>query len=121
MNSGSLINNLLASNSAMPEVGMGATLLSYTDRSPATVVAWDAKKMVVIVQEDNYTRIDSNGMSESQEYEYTPNPNAPLEFFKWTKKGWVRMMYNKETNRWNMRPSGGLCVGHRERYYDFSF
>lgn len=121
MKTGSLINNLLAQNSNKPEVGMGATLLSWTDRDPATVIAWDDKKLVVTVQHDDYQRIDKNGFSESQAYEYTQNDTNPTETFKWTKKGWVRIVFNKETNRWNQRPSGGLYVGRRERFYDFSF
>ena len=121
MKSGSLVNNLLASMSNAPQIGMGATLLSYTDRNPATVVGWDMVKAIVTVQEDDYKRIDKNGLSESQEYEYTQNTSNYKVSFKWTKKGWVRVVFNPETNRWKQSPCGGLYIGEREKYHDFSF
>lgn len=104
---GSLINHLMARGGAKAEVGMGATILSWTDRHPATIVKVTASQ--VHVQRDNYKRIDNNGMSECQEYEYTPNPNASVEVFRVTKKG----LKNKSGNY--------LSIGEREKYYDFSF
>ena len=48
-------------------VGMGATEMMYSDREPYTV-----QKVVspsrVIVTKDKWTRVDSNGRSECQEY-----------------------------------------------------
>ena len=68
-----------------PVVGMGATRLMYTDRKPLTIVEVLRTKsgtlVGVKVQEDNARRIDSNGMSESQEYEYSPNPEAAVRIY----------------------------------------
>lgn len=119
---GSLVNHILSRESVVPQIGMGATLLSWSDRTPATVIDWDAKKKLVTVQIDNYTRIDTNGMSESQDYEYTANPDGAIYRYKWIDgKGWVCMVKNPETGRLIQSKCGGLTVGRRERFYDFSF
>jgi len=118
---GSLINHLMG-NSLQPDpfVGQGATFLSWTDRYPGTVVSWDGKR--VGVQEDKYVRVDGNGMSESQEYTFTPNTEATIRYFQKNKNGdWKAVVFNEETKRWNKVSCGGLHIGHRERYYDFSF
>ena len=71
---------------------------------------------------DDYQRIDSNGLSESQEYEYTPNPNGHTRIFRKDKKGqWVQHYVNPETKRLVQSRGCGLRLGAREKYYDFSF
>lgn len=117
---GSLVNHI-ASRGKIPEitVGMGATLLSWSDRTPGTVV--DIKGNIVAVQEDNYTRTDNNGMSEMQEYEYTPNPQGTIHFFRIKGERVEKIHRNGETKRWNKIADGGVAFGRRERYYDFSF
>lgn len=104
---GSLINHIMARGSVMPEIGMGATICGWSDRYPATIVK--ITKTQVHVQHDDYKRIDSNGMSEQQEYEYTRNTNGPVIVFRLSRGG----LRSKSGNY--------LCVGRRERYYDFSF
>lgn len=104
----------------VPEVGMGATLLHWTDRTAATVTAWDGT--VVTVQEDNVQRVDTNGMSETQRYEYTPNPDGRLRFFKRNSRGQWKRCDRSESGRWKFLGNGeGLLLGRREHYYDFSF
>lgn len=123
---GSLVNHLhsrAVRGEPEPHVGMGATLLSYTDRSPATVIkVYDVRGVVYIdVQTDTYRRIDSNGMSEMQEYDYTPNPAGYIQTFRKTTDGfWQGCYKNSATGRYNKR-DGGLRLGARERYHDFSF
>ena len=56
----------------IPRVGMGATHLCGSDRYPYTVIEVLAPDRVV-VQADFSRRIDNNGLSESQVYEYAPN------------------------------------------------
>ena len=107
---GSLINHLMAGeNAPMPVVGGPATVLSWSDRKPGTVIGWD-----------DYTRTDSNGMSEDQDYEYTRNPNNPICCFRRDANGWVAIYRNELTGRWK-KTSGSVYFGKRERYYDFSF
>jgi hypothetical protein len=40
-----------------------------------------------VVQEDDARRIDRNGLSEQQVYEYTPNPNGHRRIFRKMKNG----------------------------------
>lgn len=120
---GSLTNHLrsrMVNGQPEPVVGMGATLLHWTDRTACTVVGWDGK--ILTVQGDNAKRVDSNGMSECQDYEYTPNPNGGLSYFKKTKSGfWVGVRKNPETGRWVQSRGAGLTLGVRMQYHDFSF
>lgn len=104
---GSLINYLLSLGGAKPEVGMGCTILGWTDRHAATIVK--VTKTQVHVQRDIATRIDKNGMSESQTYSCAADPTADVEVFRVTKKG-------LRNNRGN-----GLSIGKREEYYDHGY
>ena len=121
---GSLVNHLesrMVIGAPEPEVGMGATMLGWTDRYPGTVIAWDGK--VLTVQGDTATRTDSNGMSESQEYDYTPDPSGSLTRFKRDRQGMWREVHTSEKGRLVFCEGGGngLILGRREKYYDFSF
>lgn len=104
---GSVMNHLMTS-SAQPEpvVGMGATICCWSDRHAATIVK--VTQCQIHVQEDIATRTDSNGMSDCQTYSYAPNPDAPVIVFRKTKRGW-------------RSKSGGLLIGTRREYYDYSF
>ena len=104
---GSVLNHFMTT-SAQPEpvVGMGATICCWTDRHAATIVK--VTRCQIHVQEDIATRTDDNGMSESQRYEYQPDPNGAVIVFRKTKHGWKSK-------------SGGLLVGVRRHYHDFSF
>lgn len=106
------LNNRLMENiaPAVPEVGMGATILSFSDRHAATVVEILTPKKVVI-QRDNAKRTDSNGMSESQDYEFTPDPNGAKIIITLRKNG-----------RWlEQKGSTVVNLGRRSAYHDFSF
>lgn len=103
-----------------PVVGMGATITHWTDRDAATVVAWDGK--IIQVQQDHAKRIDGNGMSDAQRYEYEPNPDGRVYAFRRNKSNrWVPVRFNEQTKRWNNAEGCGLIVGFRDRYYDYSF
>lgn len=112
---GNLSNRIQESPSSItPEVGMGCTILMYSDRHAATIVEVKSPRLIVI-QRDTATRKDKNGMSESQEWEFTPNPSAEREEVSLRKNG-----------RWmlaNGRMSNGTVVriGERDEYYDFGF
>ena len=110
----SLINGIMGSSAnPLPTVGMGATRLGYTDRHPCTIVAVTAKS--VTVQDDFYKRIDDNGMSESQEYEYTPNPEGYKAVYTLRQNG----AYVRQGS--SVKDGERLAIGFREKYYDFSF
>ena len=103
-------------------IGMGATMSVGSDRYPATVVEIEMVKdvMYVTLQSDEYKRIDKNGFSESQEYEFNPDPNGSLYIVRLDKKGrWEQVYKNKETNRWNKYShSSRFYIGDRDAYSD---
>lgn len=108
---GNLMNRIAEDAAQIaPAVGMGATITMYSDRRPATIVEVRTAKMIII-QEDDATRTDSNGMSECQSYEYTRNPKAPLLIYTQRKDGC-----------WRERGgTNGLIIGQRDKYHDFGF
>lgn len=73
---GSLQNRLEENRQFVDEikVGMGATEYYYTDREPYEVIAVKDQKHITVRKLDA-KRIDSNGMSDCQEYEYVSNEN----------------------------------------------
>ena len=96
-----------------PVVGDPATILCWSDRHAATVTkvthfqtgARAGQVRSITVRPDHAKRIDTNGMSESQTYEYTPDPSRLEQTFRVDKHGHTK----------------GLAVGSREEYYDYSF
>lgn len=100
-----------AARNAIPVVGMGATMMVGTDRYPYTVVDVLTPKKIV-VQEDHAVLVAGSAMSESQEYEYAPNPNAR------------RITLRKRADGlWGNagEASGPVQVGHRRAYSDPTF
>lgn len=122
---GSLINHLYSRISSDPVIGLGATILGWTDRHPGTVseVFKKGAYEYVGIRSDKYKRIDDKGMSDAQDYEYSEDPDGTVTYFRRKIGGkWAATYFDKETNRWKNRQSGsGLVIGVRERYYDFSF
>ena len=108
---------------AVPTVGMGVTMNFYSDRHAGTIIKVKkaGKGVLIHVQQDNVKCIDNNGISESQDYEFSPNPNGPVYYYKQKEPNtrWVQMYINPKTGRFNKTDAGGLFVG--ERHYDFSF
>jgi hypothetical protein len=109
--SGSLTNMLMANQKAPPSptIGMGATILRYTDRAPATVVWVSPSGKTLHLQEDDAARVDANGMSECQTYTFTPNPAATVQVAHLTTKGWKIVKGSR------------IRLGDRDKYHDFSF
>jgi hypothetical protein len=125
----SLTNHILSRATVgqpKPVVGMGATVMSWTDRDGATIIEVIEIKggYDVVVQEDHAKRVDTNGMSECQEYEYTPNPNGSRYRFRFDNAiGRWREVYVKANGRICLIKGGGhgLRIGERDKYHDFSF
>lgn len=120
----SLTNHLYArsvNGQPEPQVGMGATILAWTDRYAGTITEVRPNG-VITVQDDQAIRVDQNGMSECQEYRYEPNPRGPLRHFRRRRNGvWSEVEFNPETNRWKFSDGLGLRIGERQHYYDYSF
>ena len=109
---GSLQNHLIghATGMPIPKVGDGATIIMWSDRKAATIVRVSPSGKSVWIQQDHAKRVDPNGMSECQEYAYTPNPDAP------------EREYRLRNGRWKqVGGSHGLLIGERREYHDFSF
>lgn len=111
----SLVNYVYGETKPMkPKVGMGATLLKWTDRSPFTIHAIQGKKLWA--SQDKSERTDQNGMSESQDYIYSNNNQNQ-------KDAWQLFTLRKD-NKWHIGTNlqgNILIIGKREEYYDFSF
>lgn len=123
---GSLINNIMSRSvigEPTPEIGMGVTMLSWTDRNPATIVQVFniGKTQYIGVNEDNATRTDDNGISESQSYEFKFNPLVFMRYYRKTAKGtWEGCRVNPETGRF-IKTVGSVSIGQRGKYWDPSF
>ena len=114
MKTNNLISNMMLSSiNPEPEVGMGATVCWYSDRSACTIVGVRRFKTgkrkgqvsSVLVQSDKAFRTDDNGMSDAQSYRFECDPHARISEFKVKADG----------------SFGNLSIGHRSHYHDFSF
>lgn len=124
---GSLVNHLYSRAVRVePEVGMDATLLSWTDRHPATVteVFKKGKYNYFTVREDRYERISGViGMDESVEYRFFPNEEGEgrEETYRIKENGYERVFFDPDTKRFNKLNSGGVMLGRKEKYHDPHF
>lgn len=112
---GSMTNLLYAQGGhPEPEVGMGATILLFSDRHAATIVEVSDDKRSITVQRDWAHRTDKGGFSETQEYRYEFCPANPCQEFTLRANG--RYVLKGE----NLRQGRTLLIGKRDEYYDFT-
>jgi hypothetical protein len=111
---GSFFNMIMdGSKSAEPFAGADATELCWSDRHAMTVIqvvrfkSGERKGQIkgVFARKDIAKRVDSNGMSDSQSYEFVFDFSANERWFPIKKNG----NFN------------GIAVGFKSEYYDFSF
>ena len=112
---GNVMNRIseVGRQTTLPEVGMGLTSYSFSDRYAYTVTRIDPKGKKLWAKEDTAVRSDKTGMSDCQSYTYTENPNAGETMFTFRKDG-----------KWHMgnKLSGNVArLGIRDKYHDFSF
>ena len=112
----------------IPEVGMGATKLSWTDRRAATVtkVTELASKVwayEIFVSEDKPTVVSGSVHDGSAVYTFESDFCGYADMYRMDRKTgkWVRGYINKETGRFKQRRSGGLILGMRDHHYDPHF
>lgn len=111
---GSLMNHLFSGmRMSVPTVGMGATMLCWSDRHAATIVEVSKSGKKVGIVQDIATRTDKNGMSESQEYDFTPGTGSPIYYTLRKNGAWVREGDSMRGSR--------IVIGDRSEYHDFSF
>lgn len=113
----SLRNTLLSGTKGAPkpEVGMGCTILMYSDRYAGTIVSVADNGKMVAMQRDKAERVDDNGMSESQQYKYMPNPEADIRYFTLRKNGAFVEMGK------DLHSGTQLRIGDRKQYRDYSY
>jgi hypothetical protein len=111
-----MINHLMGqSANPQPEIGMGATILMWSDRRAATIIEVSKNGRIVTTREDEAIRTDGHGVSDAQSYRYEPNPLGHTQQFSLRKNGrWIAVGST-------MADGGGVAFGFRRAYYDYSF
>ena len=126
------VNNWLDSRAVVgepkPYVGMGATILCWTDRRPATIVKVEeiggskVSAYIIEVVEDDYRVVSGSTMDGSAVYEFSPADGYRRMYRKNRKTGyWEEVVRNPETGKLNKTKGNGLMIGRREKWVDPSF
>jgi hypothetical protein len=111
----------------VPVVGMGATILAWSDRYAATIVsveefAGGRYKYLVGVVNDKCKVVAGSSHDGSAAYEYEPGGGTPRYWAKKKTSGaWVSVKRNEATGKLNMTHGNGLRIGERDEYRDPSF
>lgn len=113
-----------------PDVGMGATILLWSDRNPATITSvieiGGSKKFLyeITVVEDGVKVVKGSQQDGSAEYKYTPRLDGYVMTFRSLKATGQWMQCAKDENGkpgYRKGQGHGLRIGEREKYYDPSF
>ena len=99
------------------KVGDGATMSYYSDCHACTIIEIADNGSYIKVQKDKATRIDNNGMSDCQDYEFERDPKGTVYTFKRTRKDKSTYTGNGKYYDWDVK----LSFGGRSEYYDYSF
>jgi hypothetical protein len=140
---GSMVNHLQARatlGEPTPEVGMGVTILLWTDRHAGTIqrIFEERGQTVLEVTTDKATLVSGSKFSEEQGYTFEPRPDGPKAYFKKRLDGqWREFEYKvidskydeatdtrheTRSSRLSLKDGGhGLRVGERDEYEDPSF
>lgn len=136
----SLVNHLYSRaviGQPEPAVGMGVTLLKWSDRNAGTIVEVETIKGVVMIHvtEDDSRVISGSSFDGTADYEFTPRPNGHRYTFRRNDDGTWQEVYrkvlewgddgnpSKVSPRWSKVSGGGkgIRIGERETYRDPSF
>jgi hypothetical protein len=91
-------------------IGDGVTYSVGSDAYPYTVIGVERNNRKLILQSDHAVRVDNNGMSESQEYDITPDPEGSIIEVTWKPS---LGCYGNQYSRY--------YVGHRRKHRDPHF
>lgn len=126
----SVINNLYSREvigEPAPVVGMGCTMLGWTDRRPGTIVeVVDLESKVystlIYVTEDEAFVYKGSMQDGSAEYSFRQRIGAAQSMFRKNRVTgfWENARYN-EKDRMVKSNGNGIMIGKREKYYDPSF
>ncbi|HEX8556710.1 MAG TPA: hypothetical protein VF668_01335 [Pyrinomonadaceae bacterium] len=107
-----MMGRAAAASVVTPTVGMGATEVMYSDRHAFTVVEVISPTRIK-VRADRATRVDKNGMSDAQQYKFTPDP-----------KGRERVLTKRRNGKWvpvgESQNAPGFLLGVRSEYRDYT-
>lgn len=103
--------NQIVSEQIVPVIGMGATICSYSDREAATIIQVTNNGKRIVLQVDQATRTDTNGMSEMQTYSFKEDLDGKIFIATMRKDGGFMVSNTKRR----------VSIGQRNKYYDFSF
>lgn len=124
---GSVMNHLysrMTVGQPMPVVGMGATMLLWSDRHACTVtqVQEVRGKTIITVQTDHAVVESGSAHDGSAKYRYDRNPSGSEYHFRLEADGrWQQVVISRQTGRWGKAGGHGLRLGERDHYYDPSF
>lgn len=131
MQFGSLTNDIYSratNGQPEPTVGMGATVLMWSDRHAATITSAEARPnggWRIVVQQDTAKVTKGSAFDGSAEYEYSANLTGPTYTFEFFPiEGRWRHLRNSESGRFVKVPRSdghGLTIGQRREYRDSSF
>lgn len=122
-----MINELLSRatyGQPEPMVGMGATILMYSDRRAATIeqVFQIGRDPAVTVRCDKSRVISGSIFDGSAVYEFEPNEFGMEHAFRFDGVRWREVVYNDDRKRWRLSGSGDtLRIGERDEYRDPNF
>lgn len=119
----SMVNMVMNTSTTEPEVGMGATLLMWSDRAPVTIAkvnrfASGARKgqvREIHVVPDTWTVVSGSVHDGSAKYDITP---ADLDNADTLRRASV---YRPTAKGWRSATGNKLSVGTRDVYSDPSF
>lgn len=113
MSAGSLVNNVLenTNNNVVPEVGMGITVCMFSDRYAGTITKVSPSKKTFSFTRDKVVRVDKNGMSDCQVYNYESDPNG------YEMKARIRKNGKYKTEHTDC----SIILNYRDSYHDYSF
>lgn len=126
---GSLVNHVMthgATHAHDIEVNTGATICLYTDRHAGTIIKTfnHGKSSFIVWQRDTAVRVDNNGLSDAQKFEYKSDPNGSTRTFRYDEKKemWREVIRDEHSGRWRLTGSStGIILNSRDEYFDFSF
>lgn len=124
---GSVINHLQSRaviGQPEPKVGMGCTILKWSDRDAATIFrVFQVGKATIVETRDDHSRvIAGSGHDGSAEYEHKIDVNGSRRYFRRGDDGmWHSVRFNEATKRWGKCTGPGLRIGARDSYRDPSF
>ncbi len=117
-----MINDILARSTngqPTPEVGMGVTFLSFSDRSAGTICEV-IRPDLIGVKPDHAKVVNGSTQDGSAVWEHSPNPDTTTIYYRFDDGRW-RSVY-KNGNRWCITGNiSGLIIGRRDHYRDPSF